>query len=89
MKDVMEVGGHNAMMAFDADTNLFRGEFIDLDGGADFYAADLESLRIEGEISYKVFFDMCREDVTHPVAPPPRGRGGADVGRDIKASERC
>lgn len=35
---------------------MFRGEFVGLNGGADFYAKDIDSLHKEGEISLKVFF---------------------------------
>lgn len=66
MKNVMEINGYKALIVFDPDTNLFRGEFIDLNGGADFYATDVESLHREGEISLKVFLDMCREDGVAP-----------------------
>ncbi len=67
MKNVMDINGYKALIAFDPDTNLFRGEFMDLNGGADFYAADVVSLRREGETSLKVFLDMCREDGVEPV----------------------
>ena len=67
MKNVMDINGYKALIAFDPDTNLFRGEFLDLNGGADFYATDVESLRREGETSLKVFLDMCREDGVVPV----------------------
>ncbi len=66
MKNVMEINGYKALIAFDPETNLFRGEFIDLNGGADFYAADVKSLHREGKISLKVFLDMCREDGVEP-----------------------
>ena len=66
MKNVMEIKGYKAVIAFDPDTNLFRGEFIDLNGGADFYAADVAALKHEGETSLKVFLDMCREDGVEP-----------------------
>jgi predicted HicB family RNase H-like nuclease len=66
MKNVMEINGYKALIAFDPDTNLFRGEFIDLNGGADFYAADVKTLQREGKISLKVFLDMCREDGVEP-----------------------
>lgn len=66
MKNVMEVNGYKALIAFDPDSNQFRGEFIDLNGGADFYAANVKSLRREGETSLKVFLDMCREDGVEP-----------------------
>ena len=66
MKNVMEINGYKALIAFDPDTNQFRGEFVDLNGGADFYAADVRSLHREGEVSLKVFLDMCREDGVEP-----------------------
>lgn len=67
MKNVMDISGYKALIAFDPDTNLFRGEFLDLNGGADFYAADVASLHSEGETSLKVFLDMCHEDGVAPV----------------------
>lgn len=36
---------------FDPDTNMFRGEFIGLNGEADFYAPDVAGLRQEGAAS--------------------------------------
>jgi len=33
MKNVMEIDGYKALMAFDLDINQFRGEFVDLNGG--------------------------------------------------------
>ena len=66
MKNVMEINGYKALIAFDPDTNLFRGEFIDLNGGADFYAADVKSLQREGKVSLKVFLEMCNEDGVEP-----------------------
>lgn len=66
MTNVMGIEGFHAVISFDPEINLFRGEFVDLNGGADFYAADVESLRREGEISLKVFLDMCREDGVEP-----------------------
>ena len=66
MINVMEIEGFHAVISYDPDINLFRGEFIDLNGGADFYAGDIESLRREGQVSLKVFLDMCREDGVEP-----------------------
>ena len=66
MKNVMEIEGYKALIAFDPETSLFRGEFIDLNGGADFYAADVQSLLREGETSLRVFLAMCREDGVEP-----------------------
>jgi predicted HicB family RNase H-like nuclease len=66
MINVMEIEGFHAVISFDPEINLFRGEFIDLNGGADFYAADVEALRREGRASLNVFLDMCREDGVEP-----------------------
>ena len=66
MKNVMEIDGYKALIAFDPETNQFRGEFVDLNGGADFYAVDVTSLQREGKVSLKVFLDMCREDGVEP-----------------------
>lgn len=64
--NIMEINGYKAVIAYDPDINLFRGEFIELNGGADFYAADVDTLRQEGETSLQVFLDMCREKGIEP-----------------------
>ena len=66
MKNVMEIGGYKALIAFDSETSQFRGEFVDLNGGADFYAAGVKALQREGKISLKIFLNMCREDGVEP-----------------------
>ena len=66
MQNVMEIDGYKALIAYDPDSNQFRGEFVEVNGGADFYAADVKSLKREGKVSLKVFIDMCREDGVKP-----------------------
>jgi predicted HicB family RNase H-like nuclease len=66
MMNIMEINGVKAVIAFDPDINMFRGEFVGLNGGADFYATDIEGLRREGEVSMKVFFEMCAEEGVSP-----------------------
>jgi predicted HicB family RNase H-like nuclease len=39
---------------------------VGLNGGADFYAKDIETLKKEGEISLKVFLEMCAEKGIEP-----------------------
>jgi predicted HicB family RNase H-like nuclease len=51
---------------FDPDIQMFRGEFIGLNGGADFYAKDVDGLRREGEISLRVVLEACAEDGVDP-----------------------
>ncbi len=60
--NIMEINGVKAVIAFDPDINMFRGEFMGLNGGADFYSTNIDGLRREGEISLKVFLDMCGEE---------------------------
>jgi len=45
---------------------MFRGEFIGLNGSADFYADNIKTLKEEGKTSLKVFFEMCKEDNVEP-----------------------
>ena len=42
--NTMTINGYQAVIAFDPDIQLFRGEFVGLNGGADFYAADVAGL---------------------------------------------
>ena len=72
MKNVMEFeGGYKAVIAYDSEIEMFRGEFFGLNGGADFYAKDIDGLKHEGEISLRVFLEMCEEE-----GVPPRKSGG-------------
>ena len=48
MINTMMINGYKAVITYDSDIELFRGEFIGLNGGADFYGSDVESLRREG-----------------------------------------
>lgn len=65
-KNTMKIGGYAAVISFDADTELFRGEFIGLNGGADFYADSIEDLKREGKLSLNVFLEMCKEEGIRP-----------------------
>ena len=62
----MDIDGYRAIIQFDPDIEMFRGEFVGLNGGADFYARDVSSLRREGATSLKVFLEMCEEDGVEP-----------------------
>lgn len=66
MKNTMEIDGHKAVIQFDPDIGMFRGEFVGLNGGADFHASDVAGLRKEGAASLRVFLDMCEEDGVEP-----------------------
>lgn len=67
MRNVMVINGYQAVIQYDPEIELFRGEFLGLNGGADFYAADIEGLKSEGETSLRAFLDMCAEDGVEPL----------------------
>jgi predicted HicB family RNase H-like nuclease len=66
MISTMEIDGYKAVIKYDPEIGLFRGEFLGLNGGADFYASSVEGLRKEGKKSLKVFLKMCAEDGVNP-----------------------
>ena len=64
--NTMTINGYQAVIMFDPDIEMFRGEFIGLNGSADFYARDVDGLHREGEISLRVFLEACAEDGVDP-----------------------
>jgi predicted HicB family RNase H-like nuclease len=63
----MTINGHRAVIEFDEELKLFRGEFTGLNGGADFYADSIQGLEQEGQASLKEFLDTCREHGIDPI----------------------
>ncbi len=62
MNNIMEFeGGYKAVICYDPAIEMFRGEFVGLNGGADFYATDLNGLKHEGRLSLDTFLTVCRE----------------------------
>lgn len=61
MRNTMKFGKYTAVISYEPDIAMFRGEFVDLNGGADFYADSIKSLRKEGETSLRVFLDFAKE----------------------------
>jgi len=66
MMNLMTIDGYRAVIQYDPDIEMFRGEFIGLNGGADFYAKDLDGLHHEGQVSLRVFLDACAERGIEP-----------------------
>jgi predicted HicB family RNase H-like nuclease len=66
MQNVMVIEGYPAVISFDPQIQMFRGEFPGLNGGADFYAKDVEGLQREGKISLRIFLEACAEDGVEP-----------------------
>ena len=66
MTNIIEIDGHKAVVSYDPETNLLRGEFVGLNGGADFYAESLSQFREEGARSLRTYLDVCRERGIEP-----------------------
>ncbi len=58
---VMTLNGYHAKIEYDAELDLFRGEILGLNGGADFYGKNPKELRTEFKKSLQVFLDVCEE----------------------------
>lgn len=66
MKNMIEIQGHKAVIDYDPELELFRGEFVGLSGGADFYAADITGLKTEGAKSLEVYLAECEANQIDP-----------------------
>ena len=64
--NVMTVGDFHATIEFDADLDIFRGEILGLNGGADFYGKNPKELRCEFKRSLDVFLEVCSEKGIEP-----------------------
>ncbi len=67
MNNVMEIDGQKAVVTFDPEIGMFRGEFVNLSGGADFYATSVDGLKEEGHLSLKTYLEMCAENGLEPL----------------------
>ena len=45
MNNIFTVNGYDAVVSYDPEINQFRGYFVGLNGGADFYATDIAVLK--------------------------------------------
>lgn len=66
MKNIIEVDGHKAVISFDPEIEMLRGEFLALSGGADFYARSVEALHEEARKSLRAYLELCRENGVEP-----------------------
>ncbi|WP_417762388.1 hypothetical protein [Shewanella sp.] len=61
MSNKIVIDGVHANVTVDQESGQFRGEFIGLNGGADFYADNLQALEIEGRRSLKIYIALGKE----------------------------
>lgn len=66
MKNLMVISGVKALIDYDPDAETFRGEFVGLNGGADFYGESIATLEEEGAKSLNIFLEMCQERDIEP-----------------------
>ncbi len=64
--NLMSLHGYQAKIEYDADLDMFRGEILGLNGGADFYGKNPKELRAEFRKSLQVFLDVCKEKNIEP-----------------------
>ena len=57
--NMMTVDGYRAKIEYDAELDLFKGEVLGLNGGADFFGKNPKALRAEFRKSLQVFLDEC------------------------------
>ncbi|MGY4749049.1 hypothetical protein ACVNHC_04210 [Pannonibacter sp. Q-1] len=77
MNNVIEINGEKAVITFDPEIQMLRGEFVGLSGGADFYAESVHELIEEGRKSLAVCLEMCREKAS--------SRGGSSPENSMSA----
>lgn len=65
--NIMKINNHKAKIEYDPEIDMFRGEILDLNGGADFYGKNPTELRKEFKKSLKVFLEVCKEKGISPT----------------------
>lgn len=64
--NTLKIDEHIAVVSYDAEIEMFRGEFLGLNGGADFYASSVKVLKNEGRKSLATFMAVCAERKIEP-----------------------
>lgn len=64
---IMTIDNYHAKIAYDPDLDMFRGEILGLNGGADFYGKNPKELKKEFKKSLQVFFEVCEEKGIEPT----------------------
>jgi len=65
--NIMELESYKAKIEYDPEIDMFRGEILGLNGGADFYGKSPSELRREFKNSLKTFLEVCNEKGISPV----------------------
>lgn len=62
----MFANGFHAKIEYDEELDLFRGEIVGLNGGANFYGNNPKEFRDEFKKSLQIFLDVCQEKGIEP-----------------------
>jgi len=62
----MTLEKYKAKIEYDPEIDMFRGEILGINGGADFYAKTTDGLRQEFKNSLEVFLQVCKEKKIKP-----------------------
>jgi predicted HicB family RNase H-like nuclease len=65
--NIMKLNGYKATIEYDPELDMFRGEILNLNGGADFYGQNPDELREEFKNSLEVFLEVCKEKGISPT----------------------
>ncbi len=65
--NIMTLDGYKARIEYDPEIDQFRGEILNLNGGADFYGKNPNELREEFKNSLNVFLEVCEEKGIPPL----------------------
>ncbi|MCK5523115.1 MAG: type II toxin-antitoxin system HicB family antitoxin [Thiomargarita sp.] len=65
--NIMTLNGYKAKIEYDPEIERFRGEILNLNGGADFYGKNPDELREEFKNSLEVFLEVCKEKGISPT----------------------
>ena len=64
--NVMTVDGFDAKIEYDPELDVFRGEILGVNGGANFYDKNPKELRVEFKKSLAVLLEVCKEEGLEP-----------------------
>lgn len=81
---MLKIDGRAAVVSYDPEVEMLRGEFVGLNGSADFYATSVGALKVEGRRSLQEFLAVCAERGIDPVR---RFSGTFNVRIDSKLHE--
>lgn len=64
--NLMALDSYQARIEYDPEIDMFRGEILGLNGGADFYGTNPTELRREFKNSLDTFLQVCTENGINP-----------------------